>query len=292
LSLEEKYAVSKRRKLIGTFTAKEIIKLLKIRELSTIHKVKVEDREITVGEFTSAHETGDLPEQNIVKPTPEETKPKETKPKRVENAAQKFSFSSAPPVRPKPPPSPPPSKPKPNSPDPVPPTEPRQAPLPATTGIPSETQSKSTDHKPVLSIKTNEDSGQRISKLKRRENSGVKKDRPRSYPEQQSRNPILRCFGFGVSLIKKALLIGTFIIIAYVGTSLLNHHRLKKDLETFLQQALQLENLDMSGFTLEGYYLIDDPRKGTVEILRNGERHSLEFKVTGRITSSVKLDME
>jgi hypothetical protein len=95
-----------------------------------------------------------------------------------------------------------------------------------------------------------------------------------------------------VSLIKKALLIGTFIIIAYVGTSLLNHHRLKKDLETFLQQALQLENLDMSGFTLEGYYLIDDPRKGTVEILRNGERHSLEFKVTGRITSSVKLDME
>jgi hypothetical protein len=293
VTFEKKYAVSKRKQQIGTFTAKEIIKLLKIRELSTIHKVKVEDREITVGEFVTTHEAGDLPEQQISKPTPEETKPKETEPKRVENAAPKFPSSSAQPVRPKPPPSPPPSKPKPNLSDPVPPTEPRQAPPPTTTGIPSEIQSKSTDHKPVLSIKTNEDSRQRISKLKRHENSGVKKDRSRSYPDQKSRNPILRCFGFGVSLIKKALLIGMFIIIAYVGTSLLNHHRLKKDLETFLQQALQLENLDMSGFTLEGYYLIDDPRKGTVEILRNGERRSYEFKVTGNgITGSVKLDME
>ena len=82
-------------------------------------------------------------------------------------------------------------------------------------------------------------------------------------------------------------------MIAYGGASLLNHHRLKKELETYLQQAWQLENLDMSGFTLEGYYLIDDPRKATVEVLRNGERRSYEFKVTGNgITSEVKLEME
>ena len=84
MSFEEKYAVSKRRKQIGTFTAREIIRLLKIRELSTIHKVKVEDKEITVGEFASAHESGELPEQNVAEATPEEAKPKETKPKKAE----------------------------------------------------------------------------------------------------------------------------------------------------------------------------------------------------------------
>ena len=282
MTFEEEYNVSKRQQQIGTFTAKEIIKLLQKRELSTIHKVKVEDKEITVGEFVTTHEAGELPEQNIVTPTPAETKPKETKPKRAEKAAPEISSSSAPPIRTKP-----------NSSDPVPPAKPRQAPPPATTGNPSETQSKSTDHKPVLSIKTKKDSGQRISKPSRRENSGVKKDHSRSYSKKKSSNPILKCFALGVSLIRKALLIGTFIIIAYFGTSLLNHHRLKKELEIFLQQAWQLENIDMSGFTIEGYYLIDDPRKATVEILRNGERRSYEFKVTGNgITGSVKLEME
>ncbi|MEC9124298.1 MAG: hypothetical protein VX969_09155, partial [Verrucomicrobiota bacterium] len=94
MSVQEKYAVSKRRKQTGTFTAKEIIQLLKIRELSTIHKVKVEDSEISVGEFVAAHEAGELPEQNAVEPTPEPTKPKK-----------------APKASPKPSPSPP-AKPK------------------------------------------------------------------------------------------------------------------------------------------------------------------------------------
>ena len=282
MSFEEKYAVSKRRKQIGTFTAREIIQLLKIRELSTIHKVKVEDKEVTVGEFASAHEAGELPEQNIAEPTPEETKPKETKPKRAEKAAPKVSSSSAPPIRPKP-----------NSSDPVPPAKPRKAPPPATTGNPSETQNKSADHKPVRSIKNKEDSGQTVSKPMGSANGGTKMDRSRSYQNQKPKNPILRGFGLGLSFIRKTLLIGTFIIIAYVGASLLNHHKLKKELETFLQQAWQLDNLEVSGFTLDGYYLIDDPRKATVEVLRKGERSSYEFKVTGNgITSEVKLEME
>ena len=267
---------------MGTFTAKEIIKLIKIRELSTIHKVKVEDKEITVGEFTSAHEAGELPEQNVADPTPEETKPEETKPKRAEKSAPKVPSSSAHPVRPKP-----------NSSDPVPPAKPRKAPPPATTGNPSENQRKSKDHKPNRSTEKKEDSGQRISKPMGRANGGAKKDRSRSYQNQKLKNPILRGFGLGLSFIRKTLLIGTFIIIAYVGASLLNHHKLKKELETFLQQAWQLDNLEVSGFTLDGYYLIDDPRKATVEILRKGERSSHEFKVTGNgITSEVKLEME
>ena len=279
MSIEEKYAVSKRKKPVGTFTAREIIQLLKIRELSTIHKVKVEDKEITVGEFTSAHDSGELPEQNIAEATPEETKPKETKPKKAEK------------VTPKAPSSPPPSKPK--SAKPPSPLKPSPTAPTPTTGKDLPPPTKSADHKPLRSIKAKEDSRQTVSLAKRNENSGAKKDRSRSYSKKKSSNPILKGFGLGLSFIRKALLIGTFIIIAYFATSLLNHHRLKKELGAFLQQAWQLENIDMSGFTLEGYYLIDDPRKATVEILRNGERRSYEFKVTGNgITSEVKLEME
>ena len=124
MSVQEKYAVSKRRKQTGTFTAKEIIQLLKIRELSTIHKVKVEGREISVGEFVAAHEAGELPEQNAVEPTPEPTKPQ-----KAPKASQKPSHS--PPAKPKtvqpgppasgspPKPAPPTPKPPPKPPPPV-----------------------------------------------------------------------------------------------------------------------------------------------------------------------------
>jgi len=74
MSFEEKYDVFKRRQQAGTFTAKEIIKLLRTRELSTIHKVKVGDEEMTVATFIETHENGGLPEQNLGKEEPEEKK--------------------------------------------------------------------------------------------------------------------------------------------------------------------------------------------------------------------------
>ena len=77
MSFEDKYAVSKRGQLAGSFTAKEIIDLLRMKELSTIHKVKVDDEELTVAAFIDLYEIGGLPEQNLGKPPIEEKKKEE-----------------------------------------------------------------------------------------------------------------------------------------------------------------------------------------------------------------------
>jgi len=291
LSFEEKYAVSKRRKQIGTFTAREIIQLLKIRELSTIHKVKVENKEITVGEFASAHEAGELPEQNVTEATPEETKPKETKPKKAEKIAPKVSSSSTPPVKPKPAPSSPPSKPK--SAKPTPPPKPSPTAHPPT-GNDSPPPTKSADHKPLRPVKTKEDSRQAVSLAKRNENSGAKRDGPKIKMTGTAGYTPPKKHGLGVSLLRKALLIGAFVIIAYLVSSLFNHQKMKSEIESLFQQSSPIDDIEVSEFTLEGYYLIHNPRKATVEILRNGkEARTYHFKVSGNgITSRVQMEME
>lgn len=80
MSFEDKYVVSKRGQPAGSFTAREIIDLLRMKELSTIHKVKVDDQEMTVATFIDTYETGGLPEQNLGKPEApvEEEEPEET----------------------------------------------------------------------------------------------------------------------------------------------------------------------------------------------------------------------
>jgi hypothetical protein len=292
LSFEEKYAVSKRRKQIGTFTAREIIRLLKIRELSTIHKVKVEDKEITAGEFASAHEAGELPEQNVTEATPEETKPKETKSKKAEKVTPKVSSSSTPPVKPKPAPSsPPPSKPK--SAKPTSPPKPSPTAHPPT-GNDSPPPIKSADHKPLRPVKAKEDSRQAVSLAKRNENSGAKRDGPKIKMTGTAGYTPPKKHGRGVSLLRKALLIGTFVVIAYGCASLFNHQKMQSKIESLFQQSSPIDDIEVSEFTLEGYYLIDNPRKATVEILRNGkEARTYHFKVSGNgITSKVQMEME
>jgi hypothetical protein len=104
--------------------------------------------------------------------------------------------------------------------------------------------------------------------------------------------------GLGVSLLKGALLIGTFVVICppllYVCASLFNHQKMKSGIEALFQQSSQIDDIEVSEFTLEGYYLIDNPRKATVEILRNGkEARTYHFKVSGNgITSRVQMEME
>ena len=288
---EEKYAVSKRRKQIGTFTAREIIRLLKIRELSTIHKVKVEDKEITVGEFASAHESGELPEQNVAEATPEETKPKETKPKKAEKVTPRVSSSSTPPVKPKPTPSSPPSKPKSTKPTSAPKPNPT---APPPTGNDSPSPTKSAEQKPLRSIKAKEDSRQTVSLAKRNENSGSKKDGPKIKMTGTTGIPPKKKRGLGESLLRKALLIGTFVVIAYGCASLFNHQKMKSEIESLFQQSSPIDDIEVSEFTIEGYYLIDNQRKATVEILRNGkEARTYHFKVSGNgITSRVQMEME
>ena len=68
------------------FSAREIIDLLRMKELSTIHKVKVGDDEMTVATFIETYETGGLPEQNLgkaaeeFKEEPEEEEEEEEEP--------------------------------------------------------------------------------------------------------------------------------------------------------------------------------------------------------------------
>lgn len=91
MSFEEKYDVSQRKQKVGTYTAKEIIKLLRKRELSTIHKVKVDDEMMTVATFIHTHEAGGLPEQNFGKEEPGEKK----KPSRAGDPSSKSRSASS-----------------------------------------------------------------------------------------------------------------------------------------------------------------------------------------------------
>ena len=51
MSYVEKYAVSKRGQEIGPYTATEVIDLLRMKELSTIHKVKVSKDWVLISDF-------------------------------------------------------------------------------------------------------------------------------------------------------------------------------------------------------------------------------------------------
>ena len=77
MSFEDKYVVYKRGQPAGSFTAREIIDLLRNKELSTIHKVKVDDNEMTVAAFIEAFESQQLPEQNLGKAPIEEVEEEE-----------------------------------------------------------------------------------------------------------------------------------------------------------------------------------------------------------------------
>ena len=84
MSYEEKYTVSKRGKAAGNFTALEIIDLLRMKELSGIHKVKVDNEELTVATFVEAHNSGGLPEQNMAKSVSEVEKKEEKEEEEVQ----------------------------------------------------------------------------------------------------------------------------------------------------------------------------------------------------------------
>jgi uncharacterized RDD family membrane protein YckC len=67
MSYIEKYTVSKRGQEVGPYTATEVIDLLRMKELSTIHKVKIGKDWILISDFLDRFEKGDLPEQNLEK---------------------------------------------------------------------------------------------------------------------------------------------------------------------------------------------------------------------------------
>ena len=67
MAFQDKYSVSKRGQTAGPFTAVEIIDLLRMKELSTIHKVKLGQDWLTVSDFIDRYEKGLLPEQNLDK---------------------------------------------------------------------------------------------------------------------------------------------------------------------------------------------------------------------------------
>ena len=259
MSVQEKYAVSKRRKQTGTFTAKEIIQLLKIRELSTIHKVKVEGREISVGEFVAAHEAGELPEQNAVEPTPEPTKPK-----KAPKASQKPSPS--PPAKPKTVQPGPPASGAPPKPKPAPPT-----PKPSTVR-PPKAREESPPPKPAPPVEEEDEEEEAPRRLRSKD--------PNLMAAKRSRKPILR----------NSLLVVAFLCIAYAFASHFNHYGLKKGLESHLQRISPLARIEVTDLTIEGYYFIHNPRKARIDSLINGERRSHEFEVSGNgITSKVNL---
>ena len=103
MSFEDKYVVSKRGQPAGTFTAREIIDLLRMKELSTIHKVKVEDEEMTVAAFIEIYESGGLPEQNLGQPPVEEKKKEEPE---EEEVVEEEQVEAPPPPADLPPPEP------------------------------------------------------------------------------------------------------------------------------------------------------------------------------------------
>ena len=253
MSVQEKYAVPKRRKQTGTFTAKEIIKLLNIRELSTIHKVNVAGREISVGEFVAAHEAGELPEQNAVEPTPEPTKPKKA-PKASPPAKPKT-------VQPGPPASGSPPKPKPAPPTPKPPPV-----------RPPKAREESPPPKPTPPVEEGDEEEETPRRLRSKD--------PNLMAAKRSRKPILR----------NSLLVVAFLCIAYAFASHFNHYGLKKGLESHLQRISPLARIEVTDLTIEGYYFIHNPRKARIDSLINGERRIHEFEVSGNgITSKVNL---
>ena len=253
MSVQEKYAVSKRRKQTGIFTANEIIKLLKIRDLSTIHKVNVAGREISVGEFVAAHEAGELPEQNAVEPTPEPTKPKKA-PKASPPAKPKT-------VQPGPPASGAPLKPKPAPPTPKPPPV-----------RPPKAREESPPPKPAPPVEEEDEEEEAPRRLRRKD--------PNLMAAKRSRKPILR----------NSLLVVAFLCIAYAFASHFNHYGLKKGLESHLQRISPLARIEVTDLTIEGYYFIHNPRKARIDSLINGERRIHEFEVSGNgITSKVNL---
>ena len=65
---QEKYSVSKRGQVTGPFSATEIIDLLRMKEISTIHKVKLGQDWLSVSDFIDQYEKGLLPEQNYPVP--------------------------------------------------------------------------------------------------------------------------------------------------------------------------------------------------------------------------------
>ena len=67
MSYVEKYTVSKRGKEEGPYRAAEIIDLLRMKELSTIHKVKVGGEWMVIPDFIDLYEKRELPEQNLEK---------------------------------------------------------------------------------------------------------------------------------------------------------------------------------------------------------------------------------
>ena len=78
MAYQEKYSVSKRGQTSGPFSVLEIIDLLRMKEISTIHKVKLGQDFLSVLDFIDQYEKGLLPEQNLDKvfeDEPEKEKP-------------------------------------------------------------------------------------------------------------------------------------------------------------------------------------------------------------------------
>ena len=86
MSYQEKYSLSKRGQTSGPFTALEIIDLLRMKEISTIHKVKLGKDWLTVSDFIDQYEKGLLPEQNLDQVFEDESEKDEVKKEEEETA--------------------------------------------------------------------------------------------------------------------------------------------------------------------------------------------------------------
>ncbi len=317
MSFEDKYVVSKRGQTSGSFTAKQIIDLVRMREISTIHKVKVDGKDMTVAAFIETYEKGGLPEQNLGKPA-EEKKPKK---KKNPKAKQTQTPSGQPAATSAPPP-----KPAANAEIHVSRGEQRFGPykvnevdeylksgnlrfsdlvwydgapewVPLST-VPGIGQGVKTLHAappppnrpppPALKPQTPAPAPE------------TAKPKPQAPPEASFEDhseeeephdsytgspfePEKKTSNPMFTLLMVFMILLIVLIVAYFGGSWIHESRLKKKFEPMGE---------IVDFNLEGHYLFSNPRKGKVRIKRDGKIKSVEFKVTGNgVTGSTKIDL-
>ncbi|MFP6854268.1 MAG: hypothetical protein VB980_00685 [Opitutales bacterium] len=277
MSFEEKYEVSKRKQKVGTYTAKEIIKLLRMRELSTIHKVKVDDEVMTVAKFIEAYECEDLPVQKLARQKAEEVAKRKASAKSTQrrSTSKKPSQASS----------------KPSS---GPPPEPRR-PYYGATASPSSTASR-----PTATAKGKDSAPSPTRNLKAKEKPNREKTKPERAPKVRSSGqakeyesndeepkPVMS------KPLWSVLMISLFLILAYLGSSWLNSYRLKNQIEKLFDRLGDRGSVEINvmEINLDGFYLIDDPRYAKVQVKRDGKPHTYDFKISGNgITTNVKLE--
>ena len=326
MSFEDKYVVIKRGQEMGSYTAKEIIDLLRMKEISTIHKVRVDGKDVTVAAFIETYETGGLPEQNLGKPKPAKEKKKKAKEK-VTDA----------PVAPPPQKKTPPPKPGPSDEIHVSRGAERFGPymvkevqeylksgnlrfsdlawyngvdewVPLSTvpglgeGIttlhaapPPPPKPPPQRHKPTPPPAKKAEAPKEAPKkvepeeveASPEEEEEVDWEEIDSPPKKKKRRSPMKTFALTVSMI------GLFLVAAYFGSAWLHNYKLKGELERFMQRVMKAKHGEVKVTDLEmgGFYLIDDPRVAKVYVTRNGKTKIFKFEISGNgITKSAKVE--